>query len=105
MQEDIEAGHAEGPEQLFTRAQEARLVHLSIANLDPDERTVLGLAYFQDCTQREISQAAGMPLGTVKTLMARAQRKLRAHLSAAAPPAACPPPHLRGNPPPSQVAL
>lgn len=81
MEDAGETGHSDGPEQLLTRAQDARLVQLSIANLNDEERTVLGLAYFQDCTQQEISSQTGWRLARVKTLMARAQHKLRAHFS------------------------
>lgn len=67
----------DSPEQLLSRSQDARLVHLSLATLNDDERLVLGLAYFQDCTQPQISSMTGMPLGTVKSLVFRAQQKLR----------------------------
>lgn len=74
----------EGPEQLLSRAQQSRLVQLSLGNagLTPDERTVLGLAYFRDSTQQEIAALTGWPLGTVKTIMVRAQQKVRAAVSA-----------------------
>lgn len=71
----------DGPEQLLSRAQDERMLHLSMSRLNCEERLVLGLAYFQDCTQTEIAQSTGLPLGTVKSLMSRAQRKLRTHLA------------------------
>lgn len=81
---------ADGPEQLFARAQDARLVHLSLAgaSLSAHERTVVGLAYFRERTQPEIASAMGLPLGTVKTIMQRAQEKLRARFIACSAPAA-----------------
>lgn len=45
--------------------------------LTPKERLVLGMAYFRDCTQSEIAALTGLPLGSVKSLMVRSQRKLR----------------------------
>lgn len=77
---------ADGPEQLLWRAQQCRLVHLSLngAPLSNEERMVVGLAYFRDKTQQEIAVLTGLPLGTVKSLMSRAQKKLSVQL--AAPP-------------------
>lgn len=75
----------DGPEQLLSRAEECRLVRLSLAGtpLSPDERTVLGLAYFRESTQQEISHLTGLPLATVKSIMVRARDKLKAHLGMA----------------------
>lgn len=75
----------EGPEQLLSRVEECRLVRLSLAAtpLSPDERTVLGLAYFRESSQQEISVLTGLPLGTVKTIMSRARDKLKAQLGVA----------------------
>ncbi|MES3001047.1 MAG: sigma-70 family RNA polymerase sigma factor [Pseudomonadota bacterium] len=72
-----EARMDDGPEQMLSRSQDAKMVQLSLATLDEDERLVLGLAYFHDCTQPQISSMTGMPLGTVKSLVYRAQQKLR----------------------------
>lgn len=75
----------DGPEQLLSRAEECRLVRLSLAGtpLSPDERTVLGLAYYRESTQQEISHLTGLPLATVKWIMVRARDKLKAHLGMA----------------------
>ncbi|MBG9390694.1 sigma-70 family RNA polymerase sigma factor [Caenimonas sp. DR4.4] len=67
----------EGPEQLLSRAQDAKLVRASLGTLDELERRVMGLAYFHECSQSEIALLTGMPLGTVKSLVYRAQQKLR----------------------------
>jgi RNA polymerase sigma-70 factor (ECF subfamily) len=71
----------EGPEELLTRSQEARLLRLSLAALDPHERLVLGLAYFRECTQPEIAAMTGLTLGMVKSVASRAQHKLRTHFA------------------------
>ncbi|MCC2635067.1 MAG: sigma-70 family polymerase sigma factor [Ramlibacter sp.] len=75
----------DGPEQLLSRAEECRLLRLSLAGtpLSSDERTVLGLAYFRESTQQEISHLTGLPLATVKAIMVRARDKLKAHLGMA----------------------
>lgn len=72
----------EGPEQLALRAEQCRMVRSSLAGagLSVDEQQVVGLAYFRDSTHREIAMLTGWPLGTVKSLMRRAQDKLRAFL-------------------------
>lgn len=78
------------PETLLARQQEQRLVHDSLARagLNSREREVLCMAYFADRTQQQISVAAGMPLGTVKTTMREAQRKLRDYLAPVSPASA-----------------
>lgn len=73
------ADQAAGPEEQLARAETHRLLHASMSGpaLSAAERTVLGLAYFREHTQREIAAITGFPLGTVKAMMARAQDKLR----------------------------
>jgi RNA polymerase sigma-70 factor, ECF subfamily len=51
-------------------------VRSALDRLHPDERQVLRLAYFHGCTQTEISDLLRLPLGTVKSRTARAQRRL-----------------------------
>ncbi|WP_084965108.1 RNA polymerase sigma factor [Thermoactinospora rubra] len=48
----------------------------AMARLSSQEREVLYLAYFHEMTQSEISQALGIPMGTVKSRTFRAQRRL-----------------------------
>lgn len=45
--------------------------------LPPEQRRVLELMYFRGWTQARISEATGIPLGTVKTRAFAAMRKLR----------------------------
>jgi RNA polymerase sigma-70 factor, ECF subfamily len=70
---------SDGPEDLLTRQQHLVLLTrcLGCAPLTSDERTAIGLAYFRECSQQEIASLTGWPLGTVKTIIARAQDKLR----------------------------
>lgn len=81
---ETEPMHAEGPEQILTREQDARLLRLSITTLTQDERLVLGLAYFRDSTQQEIATQTGLPLVRVRVLLGRAQQKLRLQFSGSA---------------------
>jgi len=49
----------------------------ALARLSPTERRLLSLTYFQGWTAREIAEADGIPLGTVKTRLRTALIKLR----------------------------
>ena len=52
-----------------------------LANLKPEQRSVIDLAYFNGYTQDEISKELDVPLGTVKTRMRAAILELRKILS------------------------
>ncbi|HVZ42979.1 MAG TPA: sigma-70 family RNA polymerase sigma factor [Ramlibacter sp.] len=81
--------HPVGPDDLLESVEARHRLHAALARLAPNERWVLGLAYFRDFSQSEIASITGMPLGTVKSLMTRSQHKLREALQdgVAAPPA------------------
>ena len=51
-------------------------VRKALDQLHPVEREVLRLAYFDQLTQSEIAETLSVPLGTVKSRTARAQRRL-----------------------------
>jgi RNA polymerase sigma-70 factor, ECF subfamily len=70
-----------GPEQLLESMQSQSRLHAALAGLSANERWVLGLAFFRDCSQSEIAECTGLPLGTVKSLVTRAQHKLRETLT------------------------
>lgn len=48
-----------------------------LANLKPEQRSIIDLAYFNGYTQDEISKELDIPLGTVKTRMRAAIIELR----------------------------
>ena len=48
-----------------------------VANLKPEQKSIIDLAYFSGYTQEEISKQMGIPLGTVKTRMRSAILELR----------------------------
>lgn len=60
------------------RAEEVRA---ALAELPEPQRHALALAYFGGYTQREIANLTGVPLGTVKTRMFAAMRRLHLRLS------------------------
>jgi RNA polymerase sigma-70 factor, ECF subfamily len=78
---------APGPDELLESVQAHSRLHGALAQLSANERGVLGLAYFRDCSQTEVAAITGLPLGTVKSLMTRAQHKLRAVLQEERQPA------------------
>ena len=70
-----------GPDELLGGTQAGTRLHAALALLSSNERWVLGLAYYSDLSHREICEQTGLPLGTVKSLILRAQNKLRAQLT------------------------
>ena len=70
-----------GPDELLSGTQAGTHLHAALALLSPNERWVLGLAYYAELTHREICEQTGLPLGTVKSLILRAQAKLRDQLA------------------------
>jgi RNA polymerase sigma-70 factor, ECF subfamily len=52
-------------------------IRKQLANLKPEQRTIIDLAYFNGYTQDEISKEMQLPLGTVKTRMRTAIIELR----------------------------
>lgn len=71
-----------GPEDLLAGCQAGSRLHAALAALAPHERWVLGLAYYRELSHSEISATTGLPLGTVKSLIQRAQQRLRGRLNA-----------------------
>jgi RNA polymerase sigma-70 factor, ECF subfamily len=72
---------APGPDELLVGTQTGTRLHAALAQLSPNERWVLGLAYYAELTHRDICEQTGLPLGTVKSLILRAQNKLRDRLT------------------------
>jgi RNA polymerase sigma-70 factor, ECF subfamily len=73
--------HHEAPDTLLSRLESMRMVQLSLETLSAQEQLVLGLAYFRECSHGEIAASTGLALGTVKSMMSRAQTKLRERLT------------------------
>jgi RNA polymerase sigma-70 factor, ECF subfamily len=78
---ELPTASADDPAEQLWRQQAGSHLHGAIAALNATERWVLGLAYFRALTRGQITQCTGLPLGTVKSLLLRAQHKLRAALS------------------------
>jgi RNA polymerase sigma-70 factor (ECF subfamily) len=69
--------HVNGPEEATELALQQGRVRAAIAKLPPDQQQALALAYFKGYTHREIAEALGEPLGTIKTRIRLAMQKLR----------------------------
>jgi RNA polymerase sigma-70 factor, ECF subfamily len=67
---------SDGADTLWVQ-EKATTVRAAVAQLPPEQRTALELAYFGGLTQQEIAQKLSQPLGTVKARMRRGLLKLR----------------------------
>ena len=80
--------HAEGQRdasspdtsEVVVARDEGDRVRAALARLPEAQRTALALAYFDGHTQREVAEMLDVPLGTVKTRMRDAMKKLRVQL-------------------------
>jgi RNA polymerase sigma-70 factor (ECF subfamily) len=59
---------------------DAMVVHSGVAKLGEPQRQVVELAFYESLTHEQIAQRLKMPLGTVKSHIRRALRRLREHL-------------------------
>jgi RNA polymerase sigma-70 factor (ECF subfamily) len=64
-------------ERALESREEARRVWEAVAALDAQDQALLYLRYFLDASERETAQALGRPVGTVKSRLHRALRRLR----------------------------
>jgi RNA polymerase sigma-70 factor (ECF subfamily) len=71
-----------GPEEVALRNDEALRVHAALEALPPNYRDVLELYYLSGLRYREIATELAIPIGTVKTYISRAKRRLREELEA-----------------------
>ncbi len=67
----------EGVEEDVNAADRAEIFQRLIATLPDAQREALDLAYFRGLSQREIAAKTGIPLGTIKTRLELAVRKIR----------------------------
>jgi RNA polymerase sigma factor (sigma-70 family) len=68
------AGTVDGGAPRFELRQ---LIDRALALLSPEQRLVVELTYFEDCSYQEIAAIADCPVGTVKTRMFHARKRLK----------------------------
>ena len=70
-----------GPDAQALRSEELQRLETAIAALSPEQREVVELAFLFGLSQKEISEVAHCPLGTVKTRLFHARKHLRETLT------------------------
>jgi len=75
--ESLEAG----PEQAMGHRQLQAILSSAMGQLSPEHRAVVDLTYFHEAGYQEIAEILDCPVGTVKTRMHHARRRLREMLS------------------------
>jgi RNA polymerase sigma-70 factor, ECF subfamily len=68
---------SEGPEKEVEISMQSQKIRQIVGELPPDQRQVLGLAYFEGLSHSQIAARLGEPLGTVKSRIRIAMQKLR----------------------------
>jgi len=72
-------------EREITTSDQARRIREALNKLNPNQRTVIELAYFEGLSQTEMAEKTGQPLGTIKTWVRSALKSLRDELGVATP--------------------
>ncbi|MCX8138525.1 MAG: sigma-70 family RNA polymerase sigma factor [Gemmataceae bacterium] len=72
----VAAEEIDGPLDLLERAEQRTLVRQAVANLPPLLRSVVLLVYFQGLKYHEAAEVLGIPIGTVKSRLHAALKKL-----------------------------
>jgi RNA polymerase sigma-70 factor (ECF subfamily) len=73
-----DAGRYQGVEEDANATDRAEVFQRILATLPVAQREALQLAYYKGLSQREIAAQTGIPLGTIKTRLELAVRKVRA---------------------------
>jgi RNA polymerase sigma-70 factor, ECF subfamily len=68
------------PEQASLLGEEQRRAREALAQLNPEQREVIEIAYFAGLSHSEIAESLGLPLGTIKTRIRSGMMKLRESL-------------------------
>jgi len=67
----------DGPETQVEISMQQHNIRKIVAGLPPDQRQVLGLAYFKGMSHSQIAEYLGEPLGTIKSRLRLGMQKLR----------------------------
>ena len=72
-------------EKQLVSSDQAGRIRVALSRLNPNQRSVIELAYFEGLSQTEMAEKLGQPLGTIKTWVRTALKNLRDELGVAAP--------------------
>lgn len=64
------------PEDELMKSEELQRVNMGLNKLKPQEREILILKHYQDCSYKEISEILNIPLGTVMSRLYNARKKM-----------------------------
>lgn len=76
----IEDERSESPDTLVKRRELSTALEAAVAALRPEYRLVVLLRFREELPYKDIAEATGMPLGTVKTNLRRARREIEERL-------------------------
>ena len=71
------ASYSASPEKEFEKHELEQVIQDALTQLDPDQRTVVVLVDMQEFDYREAADVLKIPIGTVKSRLARARLRLR----------------------------
>jgi RNA polymerase sigma-70 factor (ECF subfamily) len=77
LQDEGQVPERESPDDDPSNAPDRARVRAAVARLPEDQRVVLELGYFQGMTSSEIAKEIRVPIGTVKSRVARGLQSLR----------------------------
>lgn len=77
----MEGARSEGPLEDAATGERRERVARALKELPPEQRRVIELAFYRGWSQAEIAERTGEPLGTVKTRVRLAMKKLRERLA------------------------
>lgn len=78
---EVPSDPGNNPEELTELAIRRQAILAALAELPPEQKEVLALAYFKGYSHSQIAEVLNQPLGTVKTRVRLAMQKLRQSLS------------------------
>jgi len=67
----------ENPQDLLCAIQNNKLLNAALLELEPIQRQLIAMAFFRGLTHEEITEFTGIPLGTVKSHIRRALKRLQ----------------------------
>jgi RNA polymerase sigma factor (sigma-70 family) len=74
---ESESQNADQPFDILSLMQQRTSVHAALAQLTPERRHLISLAFLQGLSHQEIADVTQLPLGTVKSHVRRALTQLR----------------------------